>query len=134
MTLISRGKAEKLQNGRGVLRSVSMKIRVPSVIRLVYMVRCPLMQRRISRRAVFHPDGSVCQYCGSEVKNLTLDHIVPRSKGGVHAWENVVAACIPCNHSKVGRTPREAGMWLIQFPKGAETKSIPHVLLPAYYG
>ncbi len=117
VTLISRGKAETLQNGRGVLHSVSMIVPIPSVIRLVYMVQRPLMQRRISRRAVFHRDGSICQYCGSTAKELTLDHIVPRSRGGVHVWENVVTACIPCNHKKAGSTPLEAGMRLLRAPK-----------------
>ena len=114
--LLGRGKAETLINGKRHIATVSARIPIPSVIRLVYMVKRPLVSRRLSRRAVFYRDGFRCQYCGKESKNLTLDHILPRSRKGPHAWENVVSACIPCNHSKAGRTPREANMRLLTKP------------------
>ena len=115
--LVNRGKAEMLENGRGSIHTVSAVFPIPSVIRLVHLVKRPLLQRRISRRAVFHRDAGRCQYCGDSARQLTLDHVVPRSRKGPHVWENVVAACIPCNHKKAGRTPREAGMRLLCAPK-----------------
>ena len=115
--LLDLGKAELTTNGRGYVRSVSRNFVVPSVIRLVYMVKRPLMERRLSRRAVFYRDSFACQYCGTETRTLTLDHIMPRSRGGSHAWENVVSACIPCNHRKAGSTPREANMRMLREPK-----------------
>jgi 5-methylcytosine-specific restriction endonuclease McrA len=115
--LLGRGKAELLENGRGDIHTISRIYQVPSVIRLMYMVKRPPMHRRLSRRAVFHRDGFTCQYCGKVTKELTLDHIIPRSRGGPHVWENVVSACIPCNHRKAGLFPDEAGMKLLREPK-----------------
>jgi 5-methylcytosine-specific restriction endonuclease McrA len=96
---------------------VSRSFPLPSVIRLIYMVKRPMVTRRLSRRAVFYRDAFTCQYCGTETKNLTLDHIKPRSQKGPHVWENVVSACIPCNHRKAGRTPRQANMKLLRVPR-----------------
>ena len=117
VVLLGMGKAELMENGRGNIHSVSQTFAVPSVIRLFSMIKRPFMRRRLSRRAVFYRDDFTCQYCGVETRLLTLDHIVPRSKGGVHAWENVVSACIRCNHRKAGATPREAKMRLRREPK-----------------
>ncbi|MCH7653413.1 MAG: HNH endonuclease [Chloroflexi bacterium] len=116
VVLLGRGKAEIIINGRGHIRTISLLVQVPSVIRLVYMVRRPLVRRRLSRRAIFYRDGFRCQYCGKESKNMTLDHIMPRSRGGPHVWENVVSACIPCNHRKAGLTPKEANMRMLKKP------------------
>lgn len=116
IVLLGRGKAEIIINGRGHIRTISLLVQVPSVIRLVYMVRRPLVRRRLSRRAIFYRDGFRCQYCGKESKNMTLDHIMPRSRGGPHVWENVVSACIPCNHRKAGLTPKEANMRMLKKP------------------
>ncbi len=115
--LLGRGKAELLENGRGELHSPTWVIAVPSVIRLFYLVRRPLLQRRLSRREAFYRDRFACQYCGTVTGALTLDHVVPRFRGGAHRWENVVSACIPCNHKKAGRTPKEAGMKLLKEPR-----------------
>ena len=117
LNLVGKGKAEMVQNGRGNLRSVSRAFPIPSVIRLFHMVKRPLMRRRLSRRAVFYRDEFTCQYCKKETRTLTLDHIMPRSRGGAHVWENVVSACIPCNHRKAGLTPAEAGFKLLREPK-----------------
>lgn len=117
IVLLGRGKAELLVNGRGHVRTVSQLVPVPSVIRLMYMVKRPLVRRRLSRRAVFYRDGFRCQYCGKDTKDLTLDHIIPRSRGGPHLWENVVSACIPCNHRKAGLLLEEAKMKLLKEPK-----------------
>ena len=114
--LMGRGKAEPVSNGRGYLHSVSQSFPAPSVIRLFYMVKRPVMRRRLSRQAVFYRDGFTCQYCGKATKQLTLEHVVPRSRDGPHVWENVVSACIPCNHRKAGLTPAEASMKLLKRP------------------
>lgn len=114
--LLGRGKAETLIDGREHISTVSRRVSIPSVIRLVYMVKRPMARRRLSRRAVFYRDGFRCQYCGKQSKDLTLDHILPRSRKGAHEWENVVSACIPCNHRKAGQTPREANMRLLTKP------------------
>jgi 5-methylcytosine-specific restriction endonuclease McrA len=117
LILVGLGKAELMANGRGQVHSVTRTFSIPSVIRLIYMVKRPLMRRRLSRRSVFYRDGFTCQYCGEETRLLTLDHIMPRSRGGPHQWENVVSACIPCNHSKAGSTPKEADMRLLRQPR-----------------
>ena len=75
------------------------------------------VQRKISRRALFARDGWRCVYCGNAGGRLTLDHVVPRSRGGASVWENVVTACAPCNHRKGDRTVEEARMQLLRVPK-----------------
>ena len=116
LVLVGRGKAEQIENGLGYIQSVSDLFPAPSVIRLVHMVKRPVMRRRLSRQAVFYRDGFACQYCGKKSRQLTLDHIIPRWRKGPHSWDNVVSACIPCNHRKAGRTPREARMKLLREP------------------
>ncbi|MBI2165613.1 MAG: HNH endonuclease [Chloroflexi bacterium] len=117
LVLLTLGKAELLENGRGEIRTPSTVFPIPSVIRLEYMVRRPFFQRRLSRREVFRRDRYTCQYCGRQTRELTLDHVIPRVRGGVHTWENVASACIPCNHRKAGLTPREVGMMLLRRPR-----------------
>ena len=117
VVLLSRGRAELLINGRGELRTTTTAFPAPSVIRLINFVKRPLARRRLSRKEVFLRDSFACQYCGKQSKSLTLDHVLPRYRGGAHSWENVVAACIPCNHRKAGRTPNEAGMKLLNAPR-----------------
>ena len=113
VVLLDVGKAELLVNGRGMIHTTHVLFPAPSVIRLMYLIRRPLFQRRLSRREVFIRDRYACQYCGRESHTLTLDHIIPRYKGGLHSWENVVSACVPCNHRKAARTPIEADMRLL---------------------
>jgi 5-methylcytosine-specific restriction endonuclease McrA len=117
LSLLGGGRASLLENGRGELRTPSRIVPIPSVIRLEHLVRRPFLRQRLSRREVFLRDANVCQYCGQVRRNLTLDHVVPRHRGGAHTWENVVAACVPCNHQKAGRTPKEAGMRLLRDPR-----------------
>jgi 5-methylcytosine-specific restriction endonuclease McrA len=114
--LIDRGKAEIIENGRGYLHSPTAKYEMPSVIRLIYLIRRPRPQGRLTRRDIFLRDGFACQYCGKETKDLTLDHVMPRHRGGGHSWENIVAACKHCNHRKAGQTPEEARMNLRREP------------------
>jgi len=108
--LVFKGKAEVLEQVDRPFRSAARSHPWPHVIRLLAYVRVPrVVQRRISRRALFARDGWRCQYCGSTGR-LTLDHVVPRSRGGDSVWENVVASCAPCNLRKGDRLPEEAKM------------------------
>lgn len=115
--LILYGKAEVIENGRGVLHSVNGVFDVPSVIRLVYFINRPNQRRKMTKMEIFNRDKYMCQYCGSQTRELTLDHVIPRYRGGGHTWENIVSACIPCNRKKAGRSPMEAGMPLLHNPK-----------------
>jgi 5-methylcytosine-specific restriction endonuclease McrA len=117
VSLMGRGKAESLQTSGHLLRSPSAWHELPAVIRLVYLVKRPLHRRRLSRREVFMRDGLRCLYCGARTRDLTLDHVMPRSQGGAHSWDNVVSACKSCNHRKAGRTPLQAGMKLLIEPR-----------------
>ena len=116
VVLLQDGKAEMLENGTGFIHSTSLDFPVPSVIRLGYMIKRPRPQRKLTRLEIFHRDHFTCQYCGKHTSQLTLDHVIPRYRGGEHLWENVVSACIPCNRRKAGRTPIEAGMKLLSSP------------------
>jgi 5-methylcytosine-specific restriction endonuclease McrA len=108
--LVFKGKAEVVEHSDRSLRSASASYLWPIVIRLLAYVRVPrVVQRKISRRALFARDGWRCQYCGDGGR-LTLDHVVPRSRGGESVWENVVASCAPCNLRKGDRLPDEARM------------------------
>jgi 5-methylcytosine-specific restriction endonuclease McrA len=116
--LVWKGKAELLESLPRELRSASDTYAWPHVIRLVQYVRVPrAVQRKISRRALFARDGWRCVYCGSSSGRLTLDHVVPRSKGGESIWENVVTACAPCNLRKGDRSLEESGLALSSLPK-----------------
>jgi 5-methylcytosine-specific restriction endonuclease McrA len=115
--LVFKGKAEVLEDLPRPLRSASDTFRWPHVIRLVHYVRVPrAVKRKISRRALFARDGWRCQYCGSMGK-LTLDHVVPRSRGGDSVWENVVTSCAPCNLKKGNRLLDEVEMHLSSPPR-----------------
>ena len=116
MGLILGEKAMVLENGRGVIRTVSRTYERPSVIRLVYVVRRPRPRVRLCKREILRRDQHRCQYCGRETGQLTLDHIVPRYRGGGHSWDNLVAACPQCNRRKGGRLLIEARMKLLHQP------------------
>src|SRR3972149_5317110 len=91
--LVDRGKADIIENGRGYLHSPTYLFEIPSVIRLIYLIRRPRPQGRLTRRDVFVRDRFPCQYCGKETKDLTRDHVIPRHRGCSPDWGNVVAAC-----------------------------------------
>ena len=120
VVLLLKEKAELLERGRWELHSESSTLARPVVIRLVSYVNVPrdAHRRKITRRAVFARDSWTCQYCGSR-SNLTVDHVIPRSKGGSSNWENIVASCAPCNRRKGDRLPRQAGMHPRQVPANA---------------
>ncbi|MGE5408681.1 MAG: HNH endonuclease [Syntrophothermus sp.] len=111
--LLLKQKAELLERRDGqALHSEHMTIERPDVIRLVSYVRIPreAHRRKITRRAVLARDSWTCQYCGSTKSGLTVDHVIPRSRGGKSVWENIVAACASCNRRKGNRLPREIQM------------------------
>ena len=111
--LVFKGKAEVIEELQQPLRSATDTYPWPHVIRLLTYVRVPRMvQRKISRRALFARDGWRCVYCGDSGGRLTLDHVVPRSRGGDSVWENVVTSCAPCNLRKGDRLPEESSMKL----------------------
>jgi 5-methylcytosine-specific restriction endonuclease McrA len=116
MTLVVVGKAEVLENSRGVIRTPSTIFLCPSVIKLGYMIRRPRPRVKLTKREIFRRDNYTCQYCGHQSRNLTVDHVVPRHHGGQHGWENLVSACPDCNRRKGGRTLQEAHMQLLRRP------------------
>ena len=131
--LVFKGKAEVLEEHELPLRSATDTFARPHVIRLVQYVRVPrAAQRKISRRALFARDEWSCVYCGTSGGRLTLDHVVPRSRGGTHSWENLVAACKPCNHRKGGKTLEEARLRLLRPP--FEPRSDIYSLFTPYLG
>ena len=122
IVLVSNGKAEVIREAEGlVMKSMRLALRVPSVIRMVYFIRRPRPVARLSRHEVFARDRYTCQYCGQATRDLTLDHVTPRHRGGQHSWENLVTACRACNHRKAGRTPAEARMRLLSEPRRPST-------------
>lgn len=100
------------------IRAVNFDIQVPRVVRITTYDRVPRNTVKFNRRNIFLRDGHRCQYCGNRYSSprLSLDHVMPKSRGGPDTWENIVCACLDCNVSKGGRTPQEAGMPLLQTP------------------
>lgn|SRR5699024_1689418 len=105
-------KAEMLHDyPNRAIRTINEEYSYPSVIRLYQYIHIPYDKIGLSRSNIFKRDGNICQYCG-DTHNLTIDHIMPRSRGGADSWENLVTACDTCNVRKGNRTPDEAGMEL----------------------
>ncbi|YAI82775.1 MAG: HNH endonuclease [cyanobacterium endosymbiont of Rhopalodia sterrenbergii] len=114
VVLLLKGKAEQLEHGE---RLVYSDFPLPSVIRLRQYIRIPYKEIPLTRRNILERDRHTCQYCNYRGEQLTLDHIIPRSRGGAETWENLVAACVRCNVRKGNRTPREANMVLHGTPR-----------------
>ncbi|MGO9919852.1 MAG: HNH endonuclease [Isosphaeraceae bacterium] len=108
------------------IRTVHFEIQVPRIIRLLWYDRMPRQTVKFNRRNLFARDGNRCQYCGKKhsTSELSLDHIIPRSRGGCASWNNIVCASLRCNIRKGGRTPREAGMNLIREPVEPRTSPV----------
>jgi 5-methylcytosine-specific restriction endonuclease McrA len=109
-------KAEVLEYDHQVIRTPRQEYRAPSVIRLQHQIRRPRPRVKLTRREVFARDGYACQYCGRQSNDLTLDHVVPRHRGGTHTWDNLVTACKACNHRKGGKFLDEAKLRLAHRP------------------
>ena len=117
MVLIYMGKAELLiDDKRKVVRTVSRKFPWPSVIRLNYFITVPYKKVVLTRKNILRRDAYKCAYCGRSDLPLTIDHVVPKAKGGRDSWENLVCACTNCNNMKGSRTPEEANLRLIYKP------------------
>mgnify|MGYP001199467540 CR=1 FL=1 len=128
MVLIYQNKAEMLEDGAGMMHTVDRSLSVPSVIRLAHTIKRPhAVTRKMSKVEIFKRDNFTCQYCGDTSHNLTLDHVIPRSRNGQHTWENVVSACVRCNRIKAGRTPEEAGMKLLKKPVEPQPGGLFHI-------
>jgi 5-methylcytosine-specific restriction endonuclease McrA len=115
VVLVIKDKAEVVASNGMIFRSEHLELEAPSVVRLRHFVKVPFRTRApLTRRAVFARDAWSCQYCGATAENL--DHVIPRSRGGEHIWENVVAACRRCNAKKESHLLSEAGMRLARQP------------------
>jgi 5-methylcytosine-specific restriction endonuclease McrA len=115
VVLVLKEKAEIVARNGAAWRSERLTLPAPAVVRLVHFVKVPFRNRvPLSRRAVFARDHHRCQYCNRSAENI--DHVVPRSRGGSHTWDNVVASCRACNARKEDRLPNECGLRLHRRP------------------
>jgi 5-methylcytosine-specific restriction endonuclease McrA len=115
--LLYLGKAELIEEHVGPpVRSVSSTMPFPSIVRLSMYVRVPFKNIILSRKNILRRDAHRCQYCGRSDVTLTIDHVLPLSRGGEDTWENLVCACVHCNNTKGDRTPEEASMLLRRRP------------------
>lgn len=99
------------------IRAMSLSIKAPSVVRLKKYINRKYPEVTLSKRNIHIRDRYICQYCGSKIKELTVDHIVPKIKGGSFTWENLVSCCKKCNNKKDSKTLEESGMILLKKPK-----------------
>jgi 5-methylcytosine-specific restriction endonuclease McrA len=119
LVLVLKGVAQAEEHNHSEVHSAQRAIKVPSVIRLLAYRHIPQQTRALSRKNVLLRDRNTCQFCGHQFPagELTLDHVVPRSRGGSSSWENLVACCYACNNRKGDRTPEEAGLRLQRRPR-----------------
>lgn len=116
ITLIFLGKAVMLRENEDMpIKTVSGSYPCPAIIKLTRYVRIPYRSVELTRRNILLRDGHKCLYCGA-TERLTIDHVLPRSRGGENSWENLATACISCNNKKGNRTPSEAEMKLSHAP------------------
>ena len=129
ITLLYLGKAVSVKDSEMIVRSPSISMKVPMAIRL--LVKAVFVRyyetMRPTRQAIFRRDHHTCQYCGSK-QNLTIDHVMPRARGGQDTWENLVTACVTCNNRKGDRRPEELGLTLAKVPKAPRPLEISHDL------
>ena len=118
-------------DGHDWVSTVNLYIAVPRIIRLLFYDRLPRSEVKFNRRNIFARDRNSCQYCGKRypTSELSLDHIIPKSMGGKSIWENMVCSCTKCNVKKGGRTPRQAGMTLVQKPVRPKRNPLIHIHL-----
>ena len=131
ITMSFTGKVEVVETYDEVVRSVSAAFDMPAVVRLMRPIRRGKARIRFSRANVFLRDGQRCQYCGDRLfpSELTLDHVIPRSRGGKTGWTNIVTACRDCNSKKGDRLPSEVGMKLRNAPVRPNRLTFPRVQL-----
>lgn len=119
LVLMLKGVAQAEEINSAEVHSTSHTLQAPSVIRLLSYRHIPQQTRALSRKNILLRDRYTCQFCGRRfpAADLTLDHVLPRSRGGRSTWENLVACCYGCNNRKSDRTPEEAGLRLIRRPR-----------------
>ena len=132
LVLMLKGVAQAEETNRTEVHSTSRAIQVPSVIRLLSYRHIPQQSRALSRKNILLRDRNTCQFCGAAfpASDLTLDHVMPRSRGGRSSWENLVASCYSCNNRKGDRTPEEAGLKLQRRPTALHPAHLPAVDAP----
>lgn len=128
--LVYLGKAEVIHTSEQYIGTAYGIMESPSVVKLRYHIKRPVPQLKLSRRSIFIRDNYTCQYCGQQSKDLTLDHVIPRHKGGKWSWENLVCCCKKCNSKKGGNTPYQADMKLIRQPR--RPKYVPFISIIKY--
>jgi 5-methylcytosine-specific restriction endonuclease McrA len=130
IVLVLKGVAMAEEENGHFLHAARFTLRVPSVIRLLEYRRIPHQTRALSRKNILLRDRNTCQYCGEVVSSgdLTLDHVVPRSRGGASSWENLVACCHTCNRRKGNQMPIEAGMKLMREPHAFNLHTSRHIM------
>ena len=119
LTLLFKGAAVVEEVSAHMARTTKINIPIPSVVRLLRYRRMPRHSRAVSRKGIMLRDAGTCQYCLVKLpaRGLTLDHVIPKSRGGSSTWDNLVAACYACNNFKGDRTPQEAGLTLARQPR-----------------
>ncbi len=130
IVLVLKGVAATEERTRNQIHSTTLAVTLPSVIRLLEYRRIPRQTRSLSRKNVLLRDRYTCQYCGrtGSAGDLTMDHVIPRSRGGTSTWENLVASCIECNNLKGNRTPEEANMKLARAPRPFTMHTSRHIM------
>jgi len=130
LVLVLKGVASAEEESLNAIHSARSAVRLPSVIRLLEYRRIPHQTRALSRKNILMRDRYTCQYCQQALNSgeLTLDHVIPRSRGGETTWENLVACCNPCNNRKGNRTPDEAGMKLQRVPRPFSVHTSRHLM------
>ena len=130
LVLVLKGVASAEEVSLGAIHSARNSVRMPSVIRLLEYRRIPRQTRALSRKNILMRDRYTCQYCHRTLASgeLTLDHVIPRSRAGESAWENLVACCHSCNNRKGCRTPEEAGMKLLRQPRPFSLHTSRHLM------
>jgi 5-methylcytosine-specific restriction endonuclease McrA len=115
--LIYLGKAEIIEKNEAYIRSIRTSYPLPSIVRLTRYINVPRKRIILSRKNIIKRDSHQCQYCGIRTGSVTIDHVIPKVRGGEETWENLVCACVKCNNKKGNRTPEEAGMTLAKKPQ-----------------
>ena len=129
LTLLFLGKVEVIEEYDRDIKSTSLVIKIPAVVRLLAAVRRHKQPVKFSRVNIYGRDRYTCQFCGKKkpIAELTYDHVVPRSQGGKTTWTNIVTACGTCNRKKANRTPEQAGMRLLAQP--VQPKAMPALVI-----
>ncbi|MEK7474976.1 MAG: HNH endonuclease [Candidatus Coatesbacteria bacterium] len=127
LRLVLTRKADPVEADGAIVHTITRSFPLPVVVRLAYYVRRPNQRVKFTKRTVLARDQHTCQYCGAQTRDLTLDHVLPKTLGGETIWTNVVAACKKCNGAKGGRTLKEAGLKLRRAPR--EPRFLPYLRL-----